>query len=305
MTRYTGSINGRNDSETFHVELARGKRYIIDLKGTSSEDGLRDPLLNIIGDRGQFFEDNNGGTGNNAQIAFRPVGTRFFDVSVLGNAGSTGDFVLDVNRDDFRNGIVGSAPAGSVPTDGRARSGHINYDGDVDVFAVNLVAGLTYNFRMLTHHERSLSDARLTLLNPRGNERAEGDDCVSEGEPFISFEARQTGEYWLRARASDDETGAYGFAPALVEVPSEATVWPVVTPTTPSMRWAETTMWVVGPATTPFGARRARTRWPGATGRTGFWVDWTTTRSHGRAGSDQLLGEGGRDSLGGGEGNDG
>ena len=32
MTRYTGSINSRNDSETFHVELAKGKRYIIDLK---------------------------------------------------------------------------------------------------------------------------------------------------------------------------------------------------------------------------------------------------------------------------------
>ena len=32
MTRYTGSINGRNDSETFHVELARGKPILLTSK---------------------------------------------------------------------------------------------------------------------------------------------------------------------------------------------------------------------------------------------------------------------------------
>ena len=192
---------------------------------------------------------------------------------------------------------------GSVPTDGRARSGDINYDGDVDVFAVNLVAGLTYNFRMLTHDERSLSDARLTLLNARGNERAEGDDFVSEGEPFISFEARQTGEYWLRARASDDETGAYELRASvgrgsqrgdrLAGGDTDDSINALGGDDHVRGRAGNDTIWV----------RRERTRWPGATGRTGFgWTGRDTV--HGGAGWDRLLGEGGRDSLGGGEDND-
>ena len=211
MARFSGTITATSTSVTYQIRLLQGQNYIIDLRGTGGEVGLRDPVLSIIGEDGQFTEDDNGGIGRNAQLVFRPDRTQYYEFTVAGNAGTTGNFALDVNIDDFRNGRIGSAPAGEAPADGEQRLGRINYEGDVDVYAVSLVAGLTYSFRMLPgpHGTDRVDHARLTLLSASGQAIAADEDSGAWDDAFISFKARTSGDYWLWAEESDGETGTY------------------------------------------------------------------------------------------------
>ena len=212
MTKYTGTVTDADRGEIFQIKLLGGKNYIFDLRGAGGRQDLSDPLLSILGDDGEFIEDNDGGAGKNSQLAFRPDRTQYFDVAVLGNAGSTGDFILDVNIDDFRNGVIGTAPAGSADTDGQSRIGRINYDGDTDLFAVSLVAGLSYNFRMdpSSGGTNYVGDPSLALVGPGRDEIARDDNSGSEQEAFIFFKADETGDYWLRAETTDGDSGTYG-----------------------------------------------------------------------------------------------
>jgi Ca2+-binding RTX toxin-like protein len=210
MTDYTGTILYPNGTVTEHVRLRGDSQYIIDLKGSREPGSLSDPSLSIIGENGEFAEDNNGGRGRASQIAFTPNKTQYFDVIVSGASRSTGDYVLTIHRDDFRNVVVGSAPAGTMSTDGRSRAGIVNYEDDVDVFELSLIKGLTYGLRMLARPtEEDQIDPRLTLLSERGRQIMRDDDFESENQSYISYTAERTGSYWLRAEDSGGDTGSY------------------------------------------------------------------------------------------------
>lgn len=210
MTDYTGTILHPNETVREQVRLRDGNQYIIDLKGSGEPGSLSDPLLSIIGENGEFAEDDNGGRGRNSQIAFTPDKTQYFDLIVSGASRSTGDYVLTINRDDFRNVVAGSAPAGTMSTDGRSMEGKIDYENDVDMFELSLIEGLTYGLTMLVRPiEEDKIDPRLTLLSERGRQIIRDDDSGTENKSYISYTAETTGSYWLRAEDSGDHRGSY------------------------------------------------------------------------------------------------
>jgi Ca2+-binding RTX toxin-like protein len=211
MPRFTGTVSDADRGVTFQIKLIKDKNYVVDLRGFGGQGELRDPILVLVGDDGQYVEDNNGWFGKNAQVSFKPDRTQYFDVSVYGDDGSTGGFILDVNPDEFRNGIIGAARAGVATANGQSEKGRINYDGDADIFGVSLVSGLSYSFWMEADRSATndVADPRLTLLGPRGNKQAEDAQSGPEGEAFFRYTPAKTGEYWLRAQSSGEDTGKY------------------------------------------------------------------------------------------------
>ncbi len=206
METSTGSIRQKGQSVIFEFWLKKGETYVIDLRG-DGERPLRDPALNVIGDSGQFAEDDNGGAHKNAQLFFAPSKSEFYEVSVFDSTGGTGDFTLDVNADDFRNRPSGVAPSGLVATDARPARGEVNYDGDTDAFATHLIAGLSYNLRLRSAGDDGTKDPALTLLAADGHALASSEDfgwadlipCPHDGRLLAPGSGRRSRHRGIRA----------------------------------------------------------------------------------------------------------
>ncbi|MFZ2028941.1 MAG: M10 family metallopeptidase C-terminal domain-containing protein, partial [Vitreimonas sp.] len=101
---------------------------------------------------------------------------------------------------------------------GGTETGVVNFVGDHDWFAVNLVAGQSYVFTMTG--SGSLSDTYLELRNAVGSLLAIDDDALgSGGGSLLRFTASVTGPYFLNARAYEasgvSNTGPYTVTAAI------------------------------------------------------------------------------------------
>ena len=95
----TGNMDRGSDFDWFRVDLEAGKTYQFDLEGSPTGRGsLADPLLQIFDASGsnKLAEDNNGGTGANAQIVYTATatGAHYLTAQTLPN--STGTYTLSV-----------------------------------------------------------------------------------------------------------------------------------------------------------------------------------------------------------------
>ena len=220
----TGNIGRRGDGDWFAVELAEGSTYIIDLRGSDTDDGtLRDPYLGGIHDaNGNLIpgtSNNNGGEGWNSRVTFKATesGTHFIAVGVTSypfGETHTGTYTLAVTKitDDLS---ADTDTTGTVAVGGTA-TGEIEFSGDRDWFAVTLEAGKTYRFDL----EGAWTD-KGTLYSPylRGLYDAAGApiyDTTDYGGVYRNaqfyFTATTSGTYYVAADALGDSTGSYMLA---------------------------------------------------------------------------------------------
>ena len=217
----TGEIGDGGDLDWFAVTLEASKTYRFDLEGWRTAAGtLLDPYLRGLFDADGTLiastTDDNAGPGLNSRLDFaaEEAGTYYVSAGARGNR--EGTYTLTVT--DITGGVPddytgGTGTTGTVAVGGTA-TGEINDGGDLDWFAVTLVAGRTYRFDL----EGRATDAG-TLHDPylRGIYDADGnlidgttvDDGGTGGNSRLHFTAEEAGIYYVSAGAWRDLEGTY------------------------------------------------------------------------------------------------
>lgn len=202
MTNYTGAIDFLGDTDRFSQFLTAGQTYYIELEAESSS---LDPLLRLFWMGGRLETDDDDGEGLNSRIVFRPTtsGTYEFETAAY-NDSSTGDYVLRVNEDDFRNTPEGIGTAGLVGNDRTPATGVINFAEDTDVFSTVLIEGLRYTFTQTGEDGGggTLNDPYLRLLGGGGYVYAENDNANGALDSSFDYRADSTGTFYVQAGTS-------------------------------------------------------------------------------------------------------
>ncbi|MFL2770401.1 MAG: pre-peptidase C-terminal domain-containing protein [Rhodospirillaceae bacterium] len=89
---FQGELDVTTDRDFIRIDLTGGQTYTFDLNGSDSDGGtLQDPFLVLRDSNGGFIaQDDNSGTGNDAQISYTPSssGTFYLSVRTFGDAGT-------------------------------------------------------------------------------------------------------------------------------------------------------------------------------------------------------------------------
>ena len=213
-----GEIGEPYDRDWLAVDLIGGKAYRIDLEGAPTDRGtLDDSYL-----RGIYFDrellpgtsDDDGGAGLNSRVEFLAPESGAYYISAGAYSFHTGSYRVSVEAltDDHPAAVDTSAV---VAVDG-ASTGAVDYGGDVDWFAVSLVAGRHYriNLEGTSTGQGSLDDPRLNgIFDAAGNPVAgAGSDDDDGGEGYnsrLEFSAPGTATYYIAAGAHAAHTGSY------------------------------------------------------------------------------------------------
>ncbi|MEI8142967.1 MAG: S8 family serine peptidase, partial [Chitinophagia bacterium] len=200
-----GRIGWQSDiSDWFKITLTAGVQYQFDLIGSAGDGSisnltLADPYLWLRNSNGiALVSDNDSGIGLNSRIYYTPTssGTYFLDVQESG-VDAYGTYKL----------IVNSMPISGTLVLGTAQSGTINYAGDINLYSVNLTAGVTYGFSI---DGSTLLDPFLEILNNAGSVVDYDDDSGPGLNAFSSYTPTNSGTYFLAARESgNNATGNY------------------------------------------------------------------------------------------------
>ena len=217
----TGVVDYGGDVDWFAVPLVAGRHYRIDLEGTSTGQGsLEDPRLHGMFDAaGNPVEgagsDNDGGEGYNSHLEFSAPGTGTYYIAAAAHAVHTGSYRLSVEEvtDDY----PASTATGAVVQVGGSATGEIEVPGDTDWFAVELSAGREYliDLEGWRTDGGTLEDPLLLGIHDVDGTLIDGatDDDGGEGlNSRVSFEAPETGTYYIAAGAYEDYTGSYTLA---------------------------------------------------------------------------------------------
>lgn len=174
MLDLVASLDTLNEQDRYTVTLTAGVQYFIEVEcggypavGHGPGRGvltLEDSFLKLYGSQGKLlFSNDDGGVWPDSRIVFTPTKSGDYQVGVSAfQNNQSGTYRVKLFEDDFR----GSAASGSVAgpaigavglvVAGGSASGTINYvgdggtnNGDVDVFAMNLVGGLHYSVDVL------------------------------------------------------------------------------------------------------------------------------------------------------------
>ena len=214
-----GEIEVRGDRDWFAVELDAGKKYMIDLEGSSTGAGtLLDPYLRGVHDTdGNFIAgttDNHGGVGLNGRVRFtaEEAGTYYVAAGAGGYGYRRGTYKLSVTEvpDDF---AAGTGTSGAVEVGGSVTS-DIEISYDRDWFAVTLEADATYRIDLKGSPTGSgtLSDPYLYGLHDADGNFIPGttdDDGGAGYNARVTFTAQADGAYYVAAGAYGASQGAY------------------------------------------------------------------------------------------------
>ena len=213
----TGGIERAGDRDWFAVELVAGRHYRIDLEGSPTGQGtLVDPYLRGIyradGSLPRDTDNNDGGDWLNSRVYIIPTKSGTYFIAAGAAAAHTGTYRLSVQEivDDYP-ADMGSA--GTVAVGGSA-TGAVDYAGDEDWFAVELVAGRQYRIHLegsATHGDAledpflyGIHDSDGNLLAGTGN-----DDAGAGHNSRVDVIAPESGTYYIAAGAHHAHIGAY------------------------------------------------------------------------------------------------
>ena len=244
----TGTLETVGDRDWFAVTLEAGETYRISLEGSPTGKGtLSDPRLAGVHDAdGNLVSgsaNDNGGTGNNSEILFyaEEAGTHYIAAGAGTTGTRTGTYELSVAQMDDDYAADPANTTGTIAVGGGKR-GEIQFAGDEDWFAVELVAGKayrvdlkgldTFNGTLPDPFLRGIYDANGTLVpgttgrdHPWGNRDVEVDFVApASGTHYIAASTEGgEGTYWLSVTEMDDDYAAGTDTDASVAVDGTAT----------------------------------------------------------------------------------
>lgn len=107
--------------------------------------------------------------------------------------------------DDF----LGTVQSTATIDLGQSRSGRVDFDGDTDWFAIELLAGQTYVFSLVGSPPGGLVDPLLQLHNAAGALVARDDDAGAGLNAQLTYTAQFSGAYFISAQGYADSVGRY------------------------------------------------------------------------------------------------
>ncbi|MES1157242.1 MAG: PPC domain-containing protein [Alphaproteobacteria bacterium] len=215
----TSIINPRDDSDWFEVDLVEGRPYRFNVESTPSAegatDGLGDPMLTLYDSNGHVVaSDDDGGTGKNSYLYYAsPTGGTYYAAVSSSNHGSTGRYTIRVQDTDVP-GTTDTDEALTVATAGShdGRASRIEIAGDLDMYRVDLVAGVHYVVTVSGDGDTPLTDPFLTILDSTGKSIATDDDSGPGLDSRLVFTPAETGTYYLQASGLSGGVGGYKIA---------------------------------------------------------------------------------------------
>ncbi|MEO0361486.1 MAG: pre-peptidase C-terminal domain-containing protein, partial [Pseudomonadota bacterium] len=217
----TGVLEVEGDRDWYRVDLEAGGVYEIALNGTGGAGGLSDPLLRLYDPDSDLVATNDdGGPDLNSLLTVTAGETGTFFVAAGGFADNrAGEYEITVDQiggggsggDDFSDDITGDV--GRVEVNDFA-TGELEQARDVDVFAVDLVAGQAYDFFVFGQSSGGgdLRDPTLTLFDSFGNQLDFDDDGGFGRDPSIDFFNFFSGTYFLAVAGFGENFGTYQVA---------------------------------------------------------------------------------------------
>ena len=204
-------IDTLGDHDWYRITLTAGTTYSF---RTSSDGTSADSFLNLRDSTGAVLtsdDDSGGGTLSLINYTAATSGTYYIDAGNF-NDESTSTYHLTAAAtpaagSDSVGNTTGTA---STITVGGAVNGNINTNGDHDWYAISLVAGQTYLFRVDVTGAASgdIADSTLTLRDSGGVQLAFNDDSGGNYSA-IRFTASTTGTYYLDAGGFGSSTGTF------------------------------------------------------------------------------------------------
>ena len=214
-----GEIGPAADIDWFKVELVAGKTYRVDLEGSTRGAGtLGDPYLRGIYDadhilvRGTINDDADWPRDSNSRVILTASATGTYYVAAGARVQDEGSYTLSVREieDDYR---ATAGTKGTVTVGGSA-TGNIQYAGDVDWFAVDLLANKVYRVDMegLQTSGGTLRDPYLLGVRDASGNRLPGTTDIASGtgrNSRVEFAVTEAGKYYVAAGAFGGREGSY------------------------------------------------------------------------------------------------
>ena len=203
-----GTIDYAHDTDLFVVELEGGMVYQIDVALVT----LGDSELTVHDADGlvlAFNDDYDIFVGGASRITWKTPFTTSYYVEVTGFAFSTGSYTLTVEALDVSDdhGDTLNSRLQVVRLD-EPIQGSIDYEGDLDLFALEADAGRMYQIDVVLD---MLDDSVLAIYDAEGNELAFNDDFFKDGVAGsrITWEASSSGSYYVEVSGFDESMGSY------------------------------------------------------------------------------------------------
>ena len=201
----TGFVENSSDHDWYAVTLEAGQRYFFYTSEGVDAVGA-DTVLTLRSSAGTSLQASNDYNGQYSRIAFTATsaGTYYLDVSSNGNA--VGSYTLVAAND----AIPGNANTTvTLPIGNAGVSSTIDISGDHDWFAIDLVAGRTYYFRMQNTTGQPGMSTSLILRDSDGTELFYSNKSNYEQSSAAAYTAATSGTYYLDITGYQNATGHY------------------------------------------------------------------------------------------------
>ena len=223
----TGAIDAEGDGDWYRLSVTTGQRYVITLDAVETEgERALDPTLSIYGaDGGHLaFNDDAGGT-LNSRVAFVPQadGDVFVEARAFADMG-VGGYTLRAEASAIPPDDAGNdASTRARINPGRAVSGVLEYEGDVDWYRLNVRTGNSYRITLIGDEasDNPLGDPLLQVMNAEGDNLAynDDDDGLHSGLDFVP--TRNGAVYVVAGAFADSYSGAYTLNVATTRLPRD------------------------------------------------------------------------------------
>ncbi len=223
-----GALEPAGDSDRYRLRVEQGQRYHLTLEGVGADGEAIDPTLGVYDGEGNqlAFNDDSDGSLNSA-LRYAPSETGEVFVEARGFSDTaTGAYRLRVIAsaippDDAANDSSTRARVAS----GRAATGNIEYEGDVDWYRLNARTGQRYTISLAAAEgDTGLGDPILRVIDREGNELAQSDDSEGGLNSQIDFVPQSSGEVFLEAAGYGGAyTGVYSLSITAERLASDGT----------------------------------------------------------------------------------
>jgi len=210
--RVQGVIGMPDDRDWFAVDLEAGKTYQFDGFDLRTGGGtLPDVGFRLHSDTGSLL------AAGAAKLNVTPVTSgRYYVAAESATLNDRGSYTVTATEVAPDAHAAGTQTTGTLPIGGRT-AGVIGVAGDLDWFAVDLVAGMTYRFAGLGSSDGggTLLDVVLALKDPSGADVAGVNFTAGPG-----YTATAGGRYFLAASGVRSDTGTYTLTASAYKLPS-------------------------------------------------------------------------------------
>lgn len=202
----TAASLGASGSNRHGVYLRGGQTYTITVNKSS---GNLDPRVKLLSPGGQQVGfDDDGGTGQNSRLVYRPSSSGAYSVVVDSYDTTSGRYVVEVEEGGSSAGRerINASRGSDRLSVGRPHTDSLG-GSDRDRYSVNLSGGRTYT--VTADRTSGNLDPRLWVRNANGQQLGFDDDGGTDRNSRLRFRAPSSGTYYVEVDSFSDTSGGY------------------------------------------------------------------------------------------------